>query len=129
MAAFAGLSQGDAAKAVAEFLGLSPRSSDKPPEIDIIAEVCKQKRMPVEAFLQFGAVAEKRGREKRPVARVPVYDDSGEPHSHFDFAANHKGWFARGVGMAGMFLPGRKPTAGETWHLVEGCKDAARWWV
>ncbi len=125
VAAFAGLSQGDAAKAVAEFLGLSPRSSDKPPEIDIIAEVCKQKRMPVEAFLQFGAIAEKRGREKRPVARVPVYDETGEPHSHFDFAANHKGWFARGVGMAGMFLPGRKPTAGETWYLVEGCKDAA----
>src|SRR5690606_35705684 len=122
VAVFAGMTNGEARKAIAEYLGIGG-ATYKPPEPDIIAEVARDKRMPLDAFLQFGPVAEKRGREKRPVARVPVYDESGEPHSHFDFAVGYKGWFARGDGMSGMFLPGRLPQEGETWHLVEGCKD------
>jgi len=81
--------------------------------------------MPLEAFMQFEPTIEKRGRGKDEVARVPVYDELGEKHSYFDLAPGGKGWFKRGQGASGMFFPGRLPQPGETWHLVEGCKDAA----
>ncbi|TWU36021.1 toprim domain-containing protein [Novipirellula artificiosorum] len=124
VAAFNGITQGEAAKLVAGYLGIAGEQSN-PPERDIIAEVCRDKRMPIDAFKQFNPTIEKRGRNKNPVARVPVYNESGVVHSYYDFAPGHKGWFARGGGMAGMFFPGRLPKPGETWHIVEGCKDAA----
>ena len=114
----------EAAAAVGEFLGMTPADAkSKPPKIDIIGDVCRAKRMPREAFEQFGATADKRNR--RDVARVPVYDGSGDRHSSFDMMPTSKGWFARGSGMSGMFFPGRLPQPGETWHLVEGVKDAS----
>lgn len=127
VAAFAGCTQGDAAKRIAEYLGIQPRSESDGPPVgpDVIDQVCRDKKMPREAFLQFGAVIETRGRGKQPCARVPIYDETGQVHSHFDFVAGHKGFFARGVGMSGLFLPGRLPAEGETWLMVEGVKDAA----
>lgn len=109
---------------VANYLGIAPQAQPaaKP---DLIAEVCRDKRMPIEAFKQFGPTIAKRGRTRNDVVRVPVFNERGERHSYFDFAVGHKGWCKRGEGMAGMFLPGRLPNPGETWHLVEGCKDAA----
>jgi hypothetical protein len=124
VAKFGGMGMGDAARAIASHLGIDGSSE---PDIrrDVIAEVCKDKRMPLDAFMLFGPTIEKRGRSKNDVARVPVYNEHGVTHSYFDFAPGQKGWFARGEGMAGMFFPGRLPQPGETWHLVEGCKDAA----
>ena len=124
VAAFAGLTQLEAAKQIAALLGIDGESY-KPPPVDIIAEVCKAKSMPVEAFLQFGAVVAKRGQDRTDCARVPVYDENGEIHSHFDLVPQGKGFCARGKGKDGLFFPGRLPTEGETWHIVEGCKDAA----
>ena len=112
----------EALRTVAEFLGLAPNSGAAE-RTDIIAEVCRAKRMPLDAFKQFGATPDKRNR--RVVARVPVYNGRGEQHSSFDLTAKGKGWFAQGKGMSGMFFPGRQPEPGETWHLVEGVKDAA----
>lgn len=123
VAKWAGLSQLDAAKAVASYLGIDGESS--PVQSDVIAEVAKAKRMPLDAFMQFNPTIEKRGRYKNKVARVPVYNERGETHSYFDLTPSDKGWFARGVGMSGMFFPGRLPQPGERWHLVEGVKDAA----
>ncbi|WP_413430910.1 primase-helicase zinc-binding domain-containing protein [Crateriforma spongiae] len=115
----------DAGKWLADHLGLSGDDADDKPADDVITMVCRDKRMPRDAFLKFGATEAKRGRKQKPVARVPVYNERGEHHSHYDFAPGHKGWFDRGEGKAGMFFPGRLPEAGETWLLVEGCKDAA----
>ncbi|MCO8125074.1 hypothetical protein NHH03_25280 [Stieleria sp. TO1_6] len=119
-------SQGSAAKAIADHLGLSiTQAAGTAPVIDIIEQVAKAKRMPADALLKFGAVEAKRGRDQKPVARVPVYDESGEIHSHFDLTPKGKGFFKRGAGNSGMFFPGRLPVAGETWLLVEGVKDAS----
>jgi putative DNA primase/helicase len=128
VAKFAGLSsQGEAARLVAEYLGMSFAQTLglKNTPIDIIEAVAKDKRIPLDAFLQFAPEPTTRGRNKRPVARVKVYNQHGETHSYFDFAPGEKGWFKRGDGAAGMFFPGRLPQPGETWHLVEGAKDAA----
>jgi len=127
VAAFNGISQGEAANGIRELPGLSVSESVgvKPPPVDIIAEVCRDKKMPIDAFMQFNPEVAKRGRGKQDCARVPVFDESGAIHSHFDFVPGHKGFCARGVGMSGIFFPGRLPQPGEVWHIVEGCKDAA----
>ncbi len=122
VAAFRGCSQSDAANLIAEHLGMSV--SNKPKRYrDIIGEVCSEKRLPREAFEQFGPTVATRG--KGDCVRVPVYNEMGEQHSHFDLVPGQKGFFAKGRGMSGMFFPGRLPKPGETWLLVEGVKDAA----
>lgn len=90
---------------------------------DIIGEVCRAKRMPESAFLEFGAVPAKRGRKE--VVRIPVYNQDGVAHSHFDLSPDEKGWFKRGKGNSGLFFPGKVPQPGKTLILVEGVKDAA----
>lgn len=124
---FRGLSsQGEAAQLVRGHLGLSVSEAiGAKPKIDIIEQVAKAKRMPVDAFRSFGVEQANRGREKTPVARVPVYNESGEVHSHFDLTPSDKGFFKRGAGSSGMFFPGRIPKPGETWLVVEGVKDAS----
>lgn len=117
---------GAAAKWIADHLGLSiGDTTGAKSAVDIIEAVARDKRMPLDAFKLFEPFAEARGRTKRPVARVPVFDENGERHSYFDLAPGCKGWFKRGKGAAGMFFPGRLPEADQTWHLVEGVKDAA----
>lgn len=113
-----------AIKELASLLGVSSERADSP-KLDLIEEVCRDKKMPRAAFEQFHPKIEKRGRGKTEVVRVAVYNERGETHSYFDFAVKQKGWFARGDGMSGMFFPGRLPQPGETWLMVEGCKDAA----
>lgn len=116
--------QGEAAKVIASYLGFTIDDGDIP-KLDIIEQVAKAKRMPVDAFRMFGPEIAKRGRDKKPVARVPVYNEDGEIHSHFDLTPSDKGFFKRGEGCSGMFFPGRLPKPGETWCLVEGVKDAS----
>ncbi len=113
----------EASAFVAEFLGIGPQTARNSTKLDIVAAVATAKRMPLEAFLQFGAVAAKRGRQE--MARVPVYNEKGEVHSHFDLTPQDKGYFKKGKGSSGLFFPGRIPQPGETWLLVEGVKDAA----
>jgi hypothetical protein len=111
----------EAAEWVAEQVELSNVSQDEP--IDIVATVAAAKRIPVDAFLAYGAKPVKRN--DRAFVRVPVYDEHGRDHSHFDLDTEAKGYFKKGQGSSGVFLPGRKPQSGETWLLVEGVKDAA----
>ncbi len=110
----------DAASWVGRHLGLDDA---KPVEIDLIENVARSKRMPLEAFKLFNPVAETRG--KLRVARVGVYNGSGEIHSYFDLTPQGKGWCKKGDGNSGMFFPGRLPQRGEAWCIVEGVKDAA----
>ena len=90
---------------------------------DIIDRVCLAKQMPKDAFESFGVKPARRS--KQDVARVDVYNSDGEIHSHFDLSTRGKGLWKAGKGNSGLFFPGRLPEPGETWHLVEGVKDAA----
>lgn len=121
-------SNGEAVRWLAERLGLVGDGDEKavPGEaVNIIAAVCRDKRMPVDAFKLFGVREAKRGRERYPVARVDVYNEAGSVHSYFDLWPGSKGKCKYGEGNAGMFFPNRLPAPGETWLLVEGVKDAA----
>lgn len=130
VATFAGLgSQGESAKLIADYLGLSVSEAAgvSPVKLDLVEAVAKAKRMPVDAFRQFGVEVAQRvfnGR-KTEVVRVPVYNADGEVHSHFDMTSKDKGFFKRGVGNSGLLFPGRLPKPGEIWMLVEGVEDAA----
>jgi hypothetical protein len=122
VAKFNGLTMLEAARQVASYLGI--KSESQPVKQDLIEQVCRDKRMPIEAFRLFNPTIAKRGRGNHPVVRVKTYDEHGEPSGHFDFAVGHKGWNAKGS-EAGLFFPDRTPQPGETWLIVEGCKDAA----
>ena len=116
------------AKAIAQFVGLSiGNASQDVAAGDIVDAVCRSKRMPSNAFRQFGARPAKR--KSANVARVDVYNEQGAIHSYFDLTRNGKGWFKkRNSGeptTSGMFFPGRLPKPGEHWLIVEGVKDAA----
>lgn len=115
-----GMSNGRASQWIAKRLGLDLTSQASN---NIVESTACNKCMPLEAFKLFGATPAQRG--KKLVARVPVYNEHGEPFSYFDLAPGVKGWFQRGKGNSGLFFPGRLPVGGETWLLVEGVKDAA----
>ncbi|MCA9265236.1 MAG: hypothetical protein KDA60_15350 [Planctomycetales bacterium] len=114
-----GVSFPDALAAVAECLGLLPGDSNPQPIMQLVASA---KGMPVDSIKVYGGKEAKRG--KLSVVRFPVCNSDGDKHSYFDLSPTAKGWFKRGKGNAGIFLPGRKPEPGETWLLVEGPKDA-----
>ena len=71
---------------------------------DIVADVARAKRMPVESFRAFGAKPDHRG--KLEVARVPMFDQSQKPCSHFNLA---------------LVCRARVPAAGLWWR----CADVA----
>ena len=118
-----GWSFSDAVRAAAEYLGVDPGKNGPSPQRDIIAAVCADKRMPEAAFRMFGAEPAMHG--KLPVARVPVYNQTGKQHSYFDLPVGKKGWWKAGTGSTGMFFPGQLPKPGETWCVAEGVKDPA----
>lgn len=92
---------------------------------NIVAEVAKLKRMPLDATLALGAQPGKHG--KASVARFPMYGPSGEVCSYFDLGTL-PGALSKGLAEKdkpqGLFWISR-PLPGETYLLVEGVKDAA----
>ncbi|MFO0905681.1 MAG: AAA family ATPase [Pirellulales bacterium] len=92
--------------------------------------VCDWKKIRPEDAKRFGAEFAFNGTEK--VIRFPFYGPDGKKCSHFDIGGPdcadeklRKGTNATGK-PAGIFLPdSRRPQPGETWHVVEGVKDAA----
>ena len=117
----------EALRLVADAVGLLPIDPEDDTR-DILGELCKQKRMPIESAKVYGAAVGIRGRQR--VVRFPVFDADGSQHSYSDVSpyaakALNKGMLKPGKGTAGVFLPGRKPEPGETWLIVEGPKDAA----
>jgi hypothetical protein len=102
------------------------RSNGNGTSIDIMAAVARAKSISVDSLRTYGA--EPSSRDGKPVVQVPVYNEQGESHSHFDIGTSGqlaKGMFPKGKGSAGMFFPNRLPQAGETWIVSEGVKDAA----
>ena len=118
-----GIGFAEALELIGDYVGIGAAAANNSTR-DLIAEICREKRMPLAAFMQFNPTIEKRGRGKNDVVRVPVWNEHGERHSYFDLVPGGKGWCKRGKGMAGLFLPGRLPATGETWLLAEGCKDS-----
>lgn len=125
VAKFSNCDHSEARQRIAEYLGINGtgKSTRAIAKVDIVEAVARAKQMPVDAFLSFGA--KKATRNGKPVARVPVYNEAGEIHSHFDITPTDKGLFRQGEGSSGMFFPGRLPEKGETWLGVEGVKDAS----
>ena len=110
---------------VGSYLGVT-RSVNGKPDRDIVSAVAAAKHMPIDSFRKYGAYPAERNGET--VARVPVYNEKGDQHSHFDIGLSgrlKKGLFRKGSGSAGLFFPGRLPQPGETWILDEGVKDTA----
>jgi hypothetical protein len=92
---------------------------------DPVQLIAVQKGVTAEALLVFGAKA------ITPfTVRMPAYGPDGKQCTHFDLSVRGgKGKYCYGK-PAGLFFPHeggsiRLPQSGETWHLVEGCKDAA----
>lgn len=92
---------------------------------DPIKTIAHQRGLVPEALRAFGAKA-----ITPYIVRLPAYGPDGKQCTHFDLSVRGgKGKFVRGK-RAGPFFPHedgkvRLPQPGETWHLVEGCKDAA----
>lgn len=121
VAKWRGVGQFDAAKAIAEYLGITPGKSNYVKR-DILELVARDKGFSVEALKAIGAKPAKRGRESMDVVRVPVFNETGISHSYFDLAPGEKGWFKKGEGSQGVFYIG-KPKPGDSLVVVEGCKD------
>ena len=124
----------DVAKAMMTDLGIfdlptngqAHRGQDATTPSDPIGEIARIKSVPRQSLEAYGAKA-----HSAKEVRLPVYGPEGTPISYFRLFANpnSKGKLPKG-GKAGLFLPHsddkvRLPQAGETWHVVEGCKDAA----
>jgi hypothetical protein len=112
---------------VASYLGVTVNGKAK--ALDPIDLLARKKRCPADPLRRYGAKAERR----RVV--FPMYGPDGQQCSTFRIdPASHgkagKGLCAKGK-PAGVFLPQdsdgtpRLPQPGETWHVVEGVKDAA----
>lgn len=98
--------------------------------VDPLEALAREKRVPVESFKAYGAAIDKAN------VTFPVYSALGEKVSTFTIAPGSKGLFPKKEdgGQHGLFLPHDEagkpilPKAGETWHVVEGVKDAAALW-
>ena len=110
-------------KAVASHLGIN--GGEWIPS-DIVAEMARIKRMPLESFKAFGAAAAKRG--KLTVARVPMFDPQRKECGYFDLAGIDAKWLkgmnAKKPLTAGLFVA-TWPNPGDVVLVPEGLKDAA----
>lgn len=122
------INRAQAINRVGDFLGLTPQNGEaKGAPIDALEAVCRAKRMPKESAVAYGA------RAVNGAVVFPMFGPDGAQCSEFTIWPSgnenrRKGLCAKGK-PAGVFLPlvegkPRLPQAGETWLVVEGCKDA-----
>ncbi len=116
----------EALQLLGEHLGLAGTASK--PADDIWNKVMRSKNMSSEGARKFGGKPATRQNNNDdgafPVVRFPMYDPDGEV-GHYDITSSGHGLNKKGS-RSGIFLPGRKPTPGETWVICEGVKDATR---
>jgi hypothetical protein len=97
----------------------------QPAVLDPMGIIANQKGVTATTLKSFGAMI-----VSYDTIQLPAYGPDGTLCSHFSLKTKGgKGLFAKGK-PAGLFFPHqncavRLPQAGETWHLVEGVKDAA----
>lgn len=114
----------EAVARLAEHVGLSPSNGKPAKLLDPLESLARDKRVSVDGFLAFGATIDGRN------VAFPCYGPDGEQCTTFRIWAGDKGKFEAGK-PAGLFFPQtdqgnvRLPQPGETWHAVEGVKDAA----
>ncbi len=117
---------GEALRLIAKQIGIA-QTDPLADQRDILGDLCKQKRMPLESAKAYGAEIAVRGRLR--VVRFPIYDSEGKPTSYCDISPYSKGKLNKGMigkgGKRGLHLTGTLPKPGETWLIVEGVKDAA----
>ena len=113
---------GETVKAVAGYLSID--GGERRP-VDILADVARVKRMPLESFKAFGAHCDQRGLLE--VARVPMFDAKRQQCSYFDLALSSpkfvKGMSAKGKPI-GLFVA-KWPEPGDVVLVPEGVKDTA----
>lgn len=112
---------------VADYLGVKP-STNGHAKLDPLESLARAKSVSVAALQTYGAKVDGRA------VVVPMYGANGEQCSTFTITPDgtdkqRKGLCEKGK-RAGVFLPSadgkpRLPAPGETWDVVEGCKDAA----
>ncbi len=89
------------------------------PDTAILDTIARKKGVTAAGFLAFGAEVQDKA------VSFPMFGPDGEPCSTFTLTLdNGKGLYAKGKPV-GVFLPTRKPQAGERWAIVEGVKDSA----
>ena len=118
----------DLAKALLIELGIfkpDPSTNGQAVRVETLTAIARQKGITADALTAFGAKV-----ITPTTIHLPAYGPDGKQCSHFSLdTKGGKGLFAKGK-KAGLFFPHvdgkvRLPQAGETWHLVEGPKDAA----
>ncbi|MEW4564874.1 DUF5906 domain-containing protein [Bremerella sp. JC770] len=127
---------------IADYLGMPtfnpPAQPSSPITVDVVGHLAAIKNCPKESLIAYGAKAEIHEQDSGREFKVtfPAYGPSGQQDSTFTIwpystsKKRLKGLLAKGK-PAGVFLPHnpdgtpRLPKAGETWLIVEGCKDAA----
>lgn len=106
-------------------IGVFQPNGTSAPALDPITAIALSKGITPDSLLAFGA----RATSPREV-ELPAYGPDGKNCTTFTmWVKGGKGLFAKGK-KAGLFFPHvdgkvRLPKPGETWHLVEGPKDAA----
>lgn len=105
---------------------LQPQNGQAAPKpVNPIVTIAQQKGIPSRSLVAFGAKA-----ITPKLVRLPAYGPDAKPCSTFTLTTEGgKGLFEKGK-PAGLFFPHdagavQVPKPGETWHLVEGPKDAA----
>jgi hypothetical protein len=114
------------AKAIFVEMGVFQAKANGPPAgLDPIETIARQKEITPESLRALGARA-----VSATNIQLPAYGPDGKACTTFSMSVQGgKGLFAKGK-KAGLFFPHvegkvRLPKPGETWHLVEGPKDAA----
>ncbi len=113
------------AKAMLIDIGVFQANGQAPPAPDPITAIAQLKGITPESLRAFGA----RATPPKEVS-IPAYGPDGKNCTTFTMSTKGgKGLFAKSK-PAGLFFPHadgkvRLPKAGETWHIVEGPKDAA----
>lgn len=116
---------------VAKHLGLNgyaKQANGQPTATAPIESLARVKRCPLTSLIRYG------GKVKDKCVEFPVYGPDGAQCSTFTINPTATGKLLKGLlakgHPAGLFLPHqdgavRPPKPGETWHMVEGVKDAA----
>jgi len=119
----------EAVRRVGNYLGIPSTNGHNGHHADPLDAFCRSKRVPRDSAIAYGATV------AGDAVEFPSWYPDGTPASTFTVKPSstsdkqRKGLWPKG-GKAGLFLPvvdgkARLPTAGETWHILEGVKDAA----
>lgn len=104
---------------LADHLGMALGNGRHAVPVDPLEAIARQKGISAESLKAFGAKA------VDGAVVVPMFGPDGQQCSSMTLKPDGgKGLYCQGRPV-GLFLPGQTPKSGETWHGVEGVKDAS----